>query len=93
MRTMTLLALLFIAPITHATEPRQQGSAAWAMVMAKHRLSTAPKTVSKSSSCSSQCVCGCNSGSACQCSSKTQLDKTTSSGCQMVNGVMICPNK
>jgi hypothetical protein len=89
---LALLGILLTCPIAHATEPRQQGSAAWAMVMAKHRLTAVPKSTRKSCPCSSQCVCGCNNGTACQCGATTQRN-TTSSGCQMINGVMVCPNK
>ena len=89
---LALLGMLLTCSIAHATEPRQQGSAAWAMVIAKHRLTAVPKSTSKSCPCSSQCVCGCNNGTACQCGATTQRN-ITSSGCQMINGVMVCPNK
>lgn len=93
MRMITLLTMFCMTTITFATEPPQQGSAAWAMVIAKHRLSTTPMAAGKSCPCSSQCMCGCNTGSSCRCSNIPPLDKTTSSGCQMVNGVMVCPGK
>jgi len=92
LRMIVLLTICVLPTIAHATEPRQQGSAAWSMVMAKHRLATVPKSTSKSCPCSSQCVCGCNNGTACQCGATTQRN-TTNSGCQMINGVMVCPNK
>ncbi len=63
------LGMLLTCSITHATEPRQQGSAAWAMAIAKHRLTALPKSTSKSCPCSAQCVCGCNNGATCRCGS------------------------
>jgi hypothetical protein len=92
LRLLALLGMMLTCSITHATEPRQQGATAWAMVMAKHRLTAVPKSTSKSCNCSSQCVCGCNNGTTCQCGATTQRN-TTTSGCQMINGVMVCPGK
>lgn len=87
MRMMTLLTLFLLLTITHATEPHQQGSAAWAMVMAKHRLTMkAPSPVTKSCSCSGQCSCGCNTGQPCQCGTSS-----SSTGCTTINGVRVCP--
>lgn len=88
---LTLLAMILMCSITHAMEPRQQGSAAWAMVIAKHRLTAAPKAVGKSCPCSPQCSCGCNQGSDCRCGTTTPRETTTNSGCRMINGVMVCP--
>ncbi|MFT3882763.1 MAG: hypothetical protein QM703_24310 [Gemmatales bacterium] len=88
---LALLAMILICSITHATEPRQQGSAAWAMVIAKHRLMKKSNSdATKSCTCSSQCSCGCNTGQPCQCGTTTT---SSSTGCTMINGVMVCPNK
>ncbi|HQR06361.1 MAG TPA: hypothetical protein PLN21_06040 [Gemmatales bacterium] len=88
---LALLVMILICSITHATEPRQQGSAAWAVVMAKHRLTMKiNSSATKSCTCSSQCSCGCNTRQPCQCGTTTT---SSSTGCTMINGVMVCPNK
>lgn len=81
-----ILLYLLIASDVQATEPRQQGQAAWALAVARQRLAkAAPAT--KSCPCSAQCVCGCNSGAACHCG------ETASTGCRIVNGIMVCPSR
>lgn len=88
-----LLGTMLACSIAHATEPRQQGSAAWAMVIAKHRLTAHSTVATKTCTCSSQCVCGCNNGTTCRCGSTTPREATASSGCTMINGVIVCPNR
>lgn len=88
-----LLGTLLLSHSTWATEPKQQGSAAWALALAKQRQATVVKTTTKTCSCSSQCVCGCNTGAPCRCSESQTIRQPTTTGCRIVNGVMVCPGK
>ncbi len=89
MKQIALTVLLIICTRAHATEPKQQGSAAWAITIARQKLTIAAQAqVTKACTCSSQCVCGCNTGGPCTCGKAG-----TAESCRLINGVWVCPNK
>lgn len=88
MKLIALTVMLLICTGAQATEPKQQGSAAWAITIARQKLTTTAVQVKKACTCSSQCVCGCNTGGPCTCGKTSKAES-----CRLINGVWVCPNR